>query len=64
MELSHRGSLTHCCKTVVDREGIEGLKGNNGNKETTINPLIFKSKPESQTRIKGLWFESASYWQS
>ena len=36
----------HCCKTVVDREGI---KGNIGNRETTNNPLIFKSKPESQT---------------
>jgi hypothetical protein len=44
----------HCCKTVADREGIEGLKGNRGTQETTINPLIFKSKPESQTEIKGL----------
>ena len=54
----------HCCKTVVDREGIERLKGNRGNRETRINPLIFKSKPESQTKIKGLWFFAVSYWQS
>jgi hypothetical protein len=49
-----KGRLPYCCKTVADREGIEGLKGNSGNRETTINPLIFKSKPESQTEIKGL----------
>ena len=51
----------HCCKTVVDREGIEGFKGNSGNQGTTINLLIFKSKPESQTEIKGLWFFAVSY---
>lgn len=43
---------------------MEGLKGNRGNIEKTINPLIFRSKPESQTKIKGLWFFAVSYWQS
>ena len=47
--------MQNCCKTVVDREAIVGLKGNSGNQGTTINPLIFKSKPESQTENKKLY---------